>query len=135
VSPEARAYLDKARRALQEAGAVLDIDLTEAAGRAAYLAAFHAAQALIFQRAGTIAKTHSGVRSEFARLTRGDPAFDRDLSAFLARAYALKEVADYETGENAVVPRERAETAIETAARFLDCISHALAEPSAQGPS
>jgi uncharacterized protein (UPF0332 family) len=133
VSPEALAYLDKARRALKEAKAVLDIDLTEAAGRAAYLTAFHAAQALIFYRAGTIAKTHSGVRSEFARVTRDDPAFDRDLSAFLARAYALKEVADYETGS--VVPRERAEAAIETAARFLDCISHALAEPSAQGPS
>ena len=59
MTPEVGDYLGKARQALSEARAVMAIDLTEAAGRAAYLAMFHAAQALIFDRTGSIAKTHS----------------------------------------------------------------------------
>jgi uncharacterized protein (UPF0332 family) len=43
VKPEAAQYLDKARQALKEAYAVAGIELAEAAGRAAYLGAFHAA--------------------------------------------------------------------------------------------
>jgi uncharacterized protein (UPF0332 family) len=50
VKPEAAQYLDKARQALKEARAVAVIELAEATGRAAYLAAFHAAQALILDR-------------------------------------------------------------------------------------
>ena len=42
--PEAAQYPDKARQALREARAVAGIELAEAAGRAAYLATFHAAQ-------------------------------------------------------------------------------------------
>src|ERR1700752_4386917 len=52
VKPEAAQYLAKARQALKEAHAVAGIQLAEAAGRAAYLAAFHAAQSLMFERAG-----------------------------------------------------------------------------------
>jgi uncharacterized protein (UPF0332 family) len=44
VKPEAAQFLDKARQALREERAVAGIELTEAAGRAAYLATFHAAQ-------------------------------------------------------------------------------------------
>ena len=72
MTPEVGDYLGKARQALSEARAVMAIDLTEAAGRAAYLAMFHSAQALIFDRTGSIAKTPSGVRSEFARITKDD---------------------------------------------------------------
>jgi uncharacterized protein (UPF0332 family) len=43
-----------------------------AAGRAAYLAAFHAAQAIIMLRTNKVAKTHAGVRSEFARIARDE---------------------------------------------------------------
>jgi uncharacterized protein (UPF0332 family) len=53
---ETERYLDKARQTLNEARAVIEIDLSEAAGRAAYLAAFHAAQALIFERIGKMPK-------------------------------------------------------------------------------
>jgi hypothetical protein len=42
VKPGAAQYLDKARQALREARAVARIELAEAAGRAAYLAAFRA---------------------------------------------------------------------------------------------
>jgi uncharacterized protein (UPF0332 family) len=41
--------------------------------RAAYLAGFHAAQALISERTGRIAKSHSGARIAFARLVKEDP--------------------------------------------------------------
>jgi uncharacterized protein (UPF0332 family) len=79
---------------LEEARVVLAIGLSEPAGRAAYLAAMHAAQALIFHRTGRVAKTHSGVRSEFARLTKDDLATGGGLSTFLAEAYVLKQIAD-----------------------------------------
>jgi len=39
---------------------MLTVDLTEDAGRAAYLAGYQAAQALIFERTGKVTKTHRG---------------------------------------------------------------------------
>jgi uncharacterized protein (UPF0332 family) len=44
VSPEAGQHIAKARQELAKARAMLDIELADEAGRAAYLAAFHAAQ-------------------------------------------------------------------------------------------
>jgi uncharacterized protein (UPF0332 family) len=119
MTPEVGDYLAKARHALAEARAVMGIGLADAAGPAAYLAAYHAAQAYIFTGTGQAAKTHSGVRSEFSRLAKDDPRIDRSFLTFLAQAYTLKEVADYEMGPGAVVPPERAAAAIETAARSL----------------
>ena len=68
------------------------------AGRAAYLAAFHAAQAIVFERSGKVVKTHKGVNIEFLRLTKDDPAFTPDQRGFLSPAYDFKAVADYDTG-------------------------------------
>lgn len=99
------------------------------AGRNAYLAAFHAAQALIFERTEKVAKTHRGAHSEFARLTKDEPMVRQSFRAFLAQAYNLKAVADYETGPDSLVPMERAAAAIETAGRFIDCVSKLLAPP------
>jgi len=50
LKAETELDLAKARQALNEARAVAGIGLAEAAGRAAYLSAFHAAHALIFER-------------------------------------------------------------------------------------
>jgi len=99
LRPETERYLDKARRALNEARAVAGIELPEAAGRAAYLAAFHAAQALIFERIGNVPKTHHGVHAQFSRLARNEPRIG-ELPRFLSQAYDFKTVADYE-----IVPR------------------------------
>ena len=93
--PETAAYFAKARQALKEAHFVMEGELTESAGRAAYLAAYHAAQAFIFDNTGKAAKTHSGVRSEFARLAKDEPRIERAFPTFLARAYAFKETADW----------------------------------------
>jgi len=79
VTPETGYFLDKARKPLGEADAVLGIGLNDVAGRTAYLAAFHAAQAFISAKTGRSVKTHKGVHSELHRLTRGDPSFDAEL--------------------------------------------------------
>ena len=55
------------------------------AGRAAYLAGLHAAQALIVERTGKVTKTHRGVQHELGRLTKDEPRFDMELRAFLGR--------------------------------------------------
>jgi uncharacterized protein (UPF0332 family) len=73
-----------------------------------------------------VAKTHRGVRAEFARLTRGDDRVDRSLSEFLAQAYELKSIADYGTGRDGVVSAEAAAAAIETADRFVDCVANLI---------
>ncbi len=122
MSPEARLYIDKARHCLRHAEAILQIELGDDAGRAAYLAVFHAAQALIHQRTGREAKTHQGVRSQFLLLTKDDPRIAPDLRQFPGQAYNLKTVADYATGPQAIVPLERAGNAVLTAHRFLDCV-------------
>lgn len=97
------------------------------AGRAAYLAGFHAAQALISERAGRVTKTHDGVNSQFNLLTRGDARVDDELRGFLGRAYNLKAIADHETGPGSIVPLERVETALTTAVRFVELVALLLA--------
>ncbi|CAO3434031.1 HEPN domain-containing protein [Azospirillum endophyticum] len=120
MTPEAAGYLEKARRCLEYARVNLGVDLGNDAGRNAYLAAFHAAQALIFETTGRIAKTHQGLQAEFSRLTRDDPTITADLRRFLSQAYNLKAVADYETGPDAELPMDRAVLALAGAKRFVD---------------
>ena len=121
--PEAAAYIAEARQALKEARIVAASELSQAAGRAAYLAAYHAAQAFVFDNTGKAAKTHSGVRSEFSRLAKDDPRIDREFPTFLARAYTFKETADYAIGHEADVSIAEAEQAIEIATRFVESMA------------
>jgi uncharacterized protein (UPF0332 family) len=127
VTPEAERSLEKARQCLSTARAELDINLSSEAGRNAYLAAFHAARALIFERTGRVVRRHQGVQREFTRLAKDEPSIEMSFPAFLSQAYNLKAVADYETGPGSNVPPERAATVIEIAARFVDCINNLLA--------
>jgi uncharacterized protein (UPF0332 family) len=119
LTPETGYFLDKARKLLGEADAMLTINLNDAAGRTAYLAGFHAAQAFISEKTGRSVKTHKGVRLELHRLTKDDPNFAPDLRAFLSQAYNLKAIADYETGPGSEVSPERAGNAVKTARRFV----------------
>ena len=50
MTPETGYFLAKARKLLGEADAMLSFNLNNAAGRTAYLAGFHAAQALISEK-------------------------------------------------------------------------------------
>ena len=124
--PEAAAYIAKARLSLKEARVLAVNSFPDAAGRAAYLAAYHAAQAFVFNSTGKAAKSHNGLRSEFARLARAEPRIERSFPTFLARAYSLKAIADYAVGEEAGITVAEAEEAIEIATRFVDGIATLL---------
>lgn len=126
MTPEAAQHLEKARRCLSRARIILNSDVPEVAAREAYLAAFHAAQALIVERIGKNARTHRGVHVQFARLTREEPGVDETLRRFLPQAYDMKAVADYEFGSDADIPTAQAATAIETAEQFIARIAALL---------
>jgi uncharacterized protein (UPF0332 family) len=109
VKSQTSAFLDKSRELLDQAATMLGVNLIEAAGRTAYLAGLHAAQALIFENTGRIYKSHAGAHGEFSRLVKDDPRVDDQLRAFLGRSYSLKAIADYENRPRfACVGRERA---------------------------
>lgn len=127
MTPQAARFLEKAQKLLADADTMLGVGLNEAAGRSAYLAGFHAAQALIFERLGKAFKTHSGVQKEFLRLTKDDPRLGDELRAFLSRSYNLKAIADYETGPSSTVTPDRAEAAVVAGKRFVSLIGTIVA--------
>jgi len=126
VKPESAAFLEKSREFIIKAQGMLDNQWPDEAGRAAYLAGLHAAQALIFGASGEVTKSHKRVQGEFGRLIKDDPRFDAELRAFLGRAYNLKAIADYETGPGSRVSAESASAAIRTARRFVECVVDVL---------
>jgi uncharacterized protein (UPF0332 family) len=128
VKPETADFLAKSREFLDKAKNLLGVlHYNDEAGRAAYLAGLHAAQALIFERTGKTIRRHRGVQNEVRRLILDEPRFDAELRAFLGRTYNLKAVADYETGPDSEVTPEQAQRAIATAVRFVEAIAELLA--------
>lgn len=119
MTPEASRFLEKANRLLAQAEIMLSVHLNDAAGRTAYLAGVHAAQALIFERTGKTVKSHKGVQTEFLRLTKDDLRLAPELRLFLSQTYNLKALADYETGPASEISSERAATAVESGKRFV----------------
>lgn len=126
MTPQSDAFLEKARELIARAPALLAQGFSEEAGRAAYLAGFHAAQALIFEREGRVLKTHKGVQGELGRLIKDDARFDIDLRTFLGRAYNLKAIADYETGPGSKISEAQATEAIEGARHLILTIETAV---------
>ncbi len=127
MKPETADYLAKARATLADAQMIAALPLPHIAARETYLAVFHAAQAYIFEQSGKVAKTHRGVRSEFARLARTEPLIGRDLATFLGAAYQFKTRADYAIGSVAApITDAEATAAIATTARFIDTITRVL---------
>ncbi len=57
-----------------------------------------------------------------------DTLYDKAFPPFLTQAYNLKAVADYETGPDSDIPPERSAAALDTAARFVDCIAGLLGD-------
>ena len=87
-------------------------------------AAYHAAEAYIFEQTGRPAKTHRGLRSQFSNLARQEVGIDRGFLTFLAEGYQLKAIADYGIGsEIGTISAGDAETPISTAAKFVDAIA------------
>jgi uncharacterized protein (UPF0332 family) len=125
VTPEAERFLQNADDHLERGQIMLRDGLNYDAGRAA----FHAAQAIIFERTGKVAKTHKGVNIEFLLVTKDDPRFPPEQRGFLSKAYDFKAVADYDTGPIAEVSSQEAMNALEAARTFVATIRHALKPP------
>jgi uncharacterized protein (UPF0332 family) len=134
VTPEAQHSLEKADNCLTTARTELAINLSSEAGRNAYLAAFHAARAFIFERTGKVVKRHESVHREFHRLAKDEPAIDKGFLPFLSQGYNMKAIADYDTTPGVVVSAEEAAAAIETATRFVDCMRRVLSPGSGPNP-
>jgi uncharacterized protein (UPF0332 family) len=122
----------RANEFLDRALALLAQGFNDEAGRAAYLAGYHAAQALIFEKQGRSPKSHSGVQAQFARIVKNYSAITRDVRAFLGRAYNLKAIADYETGPNAKVTVAQVTAALAAARQFVEAVAALMGE--APGP-
>jgi uncharacterized protein (UPF0332 family) len=134
MRPETTAFIDTARTMLERGRLMLGVPLYDDAGRAAYLACFHAAQALIFERERRVLKTHHGVQSEFHRLAREMPGIDPRLPPFLSSAFTLKIVADYDLSSHIHAPPEEIRAALETATRFVEVITTLLSTlPTGKG--
>ena len=126
MTPQAERFLQNADDHLERGRTMIADGLNYDAGRAAYLAAFHAAQALIFERIGKAFKSHKGVNIEFLRLTKDDPRFPPEQRGFLSKAYDFKAVADYDTGLITEVSSQEAADAVEAARKFVATIRHVL---------
>lgn len=126
-------YLASAERSLAKARIVLGVDLPDEAGRLAYYAMFHAAQAIIFERTDRIAKTHKGVNRQFHRLARIEAGLDPLLAPDLSNACRLKQSADYETGDTVGVTREEATDALTAAERFTSQVRQLFNPAAATG--
>jgi uncharacterized protein (UPF0332 family) len=119
-------FLAKANKLLEHATTMLGVGLGEDAGRNAYLAGFHAAQAFLFDSTGKAFKSHRGVQKEFLRLTKDDPRFISEQRIFLSQTHNLKDIADYETEPGSEVSAERAAQAVVAARAFVSHIAGLL---------
>lgn len=117
-----------AHQHLSDAKAIRGLSIAHVAAREAYLAAFHAAEALIHDRTGRVVKTHSGLRTVFSRLAKDEPRLDPAFAQFLANAYDLKSVADYADRPAARISVEDADQTIATAERFVEAITTLIAD-------
>jgi uncharacterized protein (UPF0332 family) len=133
VTPEAIQYLRKARRCLASSRTILAAGIPDVAAREAYLAGFHSAEAFVFEKTGKAAKTHRGLRSEFARATGQLPEL-RQFARFLARAYELRSIADYGVDPETTVSPNEAQEAIELAEKFVEAIASQLTPPERGEP-
>jgi len=118
---DAERQIAKAYQNLEFARYALAGEYAEEAGRSAYMAAFHAALAFIVARSGKSPKTHSGTRSEFARLAREEPGISREQVSLLGWSYELKNVADYDQDHR--VSLAEAERAITEASQLVESIA------------
>ncbi len=126
MTPEAAQAMATARRHLADAKSVAVLRISYIAGREAYLAAYHAAEALLHHRTGKTAKTQRGLRTQFARLAHADPRIDQAFVRFLANAYEIKSVAGYGAEPQAKVSMADAHEAIVTADRIIEFITDLL---------
>lgn len=123
-------YIAKSYRLLQRARRLVESpEDYEVAARDAYMAAFHAAEAVLLARTGRVAKTHRGVRAELSRVALNDIRLDRGFTTFLANGYRFKERDDYIVEPEALISREEARAALATSARLVAHAEWLLGQP------
>ena len=86
MKPETANCLERAREALADAKMIAAASIHRVAAREAYVAAFHAAEAYIFERRERVVKTHRGLRTLFSEIAKSDPGVPADFPQFLAEA-------------------------------------------------
>ena len=123
MKPESADYLAKPRECLDAGERIAALPLPEVAAKEAYLAAYHAAHAFIFEKTGKVIKTQGGMRTMFALLSRDDPRIDPGMLATLGRAYKFNEIADYATGARNSVTPEESRDIIDLARDFINRIT------------
>jgi hypothetical protein len=79
-------------------------------------------------RTGKSPKTHSGLRSEFARLAHREPRITREQVSLLGWSYELKNAADYEQEHR--VSLAEAERAIREALQLIENIAAIIGSTS-----
>jgi uncharacterized protein (UPF0332 family) len=89
------AYLSRARQALDSARVLIQADDAEAAINRAYYACFYAALGALASR-GERPKTHSGVRTQFAREFVATGLVPSETGRILGMAAQTREEADYD---------------------------------------
>jgi uncharacterized protein (UPF0332 family) len=132
MTPEAALCLAAARQSLADAESILALPIPRIAAREAYMAAFHAAEALVIERTGKLVKTHSGLRTAFARVGRDIPAIDRNMTTFLANAFRFKSLSDYDTTRTKPITTATAGALIEEARAFVARVEESLGENERQ---
>jgi uncharacterized protein (UPF0332 family) len=125
VTPEAACFLATARDRLLKAQEMLE-NWPDEAGRASYLAAFHAAQALIFERTSRVVRSRSEVQAQFGRLVRKKSDRDAGLPLFLGRAYNLKVMADDAAESSVDIAPDHAALIVEQAGRVVEFVARSL---------
>lgn len=124
---EAASYLARAEERLRDARAAEAVGMPRVAVREAYLAVFHAAQAVIFESRQQVAKTHSGARTLFAVVVAEWPTIPADATRFLAHGFRDKTIADYgSVEETAEIGPLQANTAVSQAVVLVAAITQAL---------
>jgi uncharacterized protein (UPF0332 family) len=124
LTPEAAEALDRSRQDLDHARMILAIGLWSIAGRQAYLAAFHAAQTVVFEQSGKAPKTHRGLHSAFGQLAKAEPTLGMEVSRYLAELFQLKDIADYKISH--LVTKEEAKSAIDHAETLVGRVERLL---------
>jgi uncharacterized protein (UPF0332 family) len=126
VTPEAACFLLKARNYLLKAREMLE-HWPDEAGRASYLAAFHAAQGLIFENTGAVVRRHAAVQAQFSRLVGQDPNGAIDARLFLGRAYNFRFVAEHEADSAAEPAPDHAALVVDEADQVVAYVTTLLA--------
>jgi uncharacterized protein (UPF0332 family) len=92
------------------------------------MAAFHAAEALVVEKTGKAAKTHAGLRTEFARLVQGTDRIERWMTTFLANGFRFKSLSDYDVTQEDPITVANAQALIVEARKSVARVADLLGE-------